>query len=206
MNAGSIVERVTRPENCVLGFGIPTSKEKFDESGWYGPSGCFARRFRRDWYRYHAEVIEPYDRLGSRIRRLGARVVPDLTLDAYANLFRSPGVHAVILFTHWGDDFFEFRDGLAGVDAVAAAIPEDFIGVVDLCACHPNMGRLIPLLRGRLPDESFIHYIDAEATPIRWLYFYRDLFLLLRRGTMDYLAASTELIEAYFGKPQEIQP
>lgn len=205
MSTDSIMGRITRPEDCVLGFGIPTTEQDFLESRRSGPRGCFARRPHANPYTYRTQVIEPCARLGASIRRLGARVVPDLTLAGYADLFRAPETHAVILISHWDDDFIEFRDGLAGIDAIVEAIPGDFAGVIDLCVCHPDIDRFIPLLRDS-HRESFIHYIQSEATPIRWLYFYRDLFRFLHQGKWCYLKASVRLVAAHFERPRKVRP
>lgn len=193
MSQSQIGKRVTRPEDCVLGFGIPTTHEDFELSRRLGPTGCFARMFRSR-SQYQDQVIEPVNRLGAHMRRLGASVAHHLTLEGYSALFNEATTQAVILISHWGGDFIEFRDGLAGVDPIVKAIPEGFTGVIDLCVCHPE--KLISPLRASHMKSS-IYYLSIEAAPQFWLYFYLDLFRILRRGARDYVDASTELAKAY---------
>src|SRR5436305_6949192 len=192
-------KKVTRPEDCVLGFGIPTTREGFELSRRLGPSGCFARMFGSR-SQYQEQVIEPANRLGAHIRRLGATVAHRLTLEGYSALFNNPTTQAVIIISHWGGDFIEFHDGLARVDAIVQAIPESFSGVIDLCVCHPE--KLIPPLRVSHMKSS-IYFLSIDAALQFWLYFYRDLFRLFRRGAHDYLGASTELADADLKRPQE---
>ncbi|HWM91273.1 MAG TPA: hypothetical protein VN493_10940 [Thermoanaerobaculia bacterium] len=201
MSPEGIAKRITLPEDCVLGFGIPTSQEGFRASWRRGSPQSFARSFRGT-AAYHAQVIAPFRRLESQFRKLGAHLVPDLTLGQYASLFQDRRTHAVILFSHWGGDFIEFRDGPVGIDAFIQAIPADFAVILDLCVCHPV--DLISPLRASRP-YCLIPYIGTRATPVYWLYFYRDLFRCLRNGSRSYLSASMELVAGYSGTPLEVQ-
>ncbi len=196
MSAESSVKRITRPENCVLGFGIPTTAEEFHHSSRYGPVGAFAHRFHGLPAKYQARVIEPCHRLGAQMKRLGARVVPSLTLDRYTSLFHDPEIHAVILFSHWSGDFIEFLDRPAGIEAFIQAVPERLVRIIDLCICRPSEELIGNLRAARM--QCLIPFIKAKATPLLWLHFYRDLFRLLRRGRTSYLQASAELTLAYF--------
>jgi hypothetical protein len=196
-----VTQRISRPQDCVLGFGIPTSAERFLASRRHGFPGCFAAGFS-GLPDYEAQVLEPFRRIGAQIREVGARVVTDLTLDQYGDLFRDGRIHAVILFSHWGEGFIELRDGPAGSAAIVRTVPQDFAGIIDLCVCHPE--ELLPCLRATHPD-SVIHYIAANATPILWLSFYRDLLRLLRPGMRTYMAAALELKDAYF-RSKEARP
>jgi hypothetical protein len=200
MSAVEILARATRPENCVVGFGIPTTVKGFRESRRQGLPNSFVRN--KDPNAYQRLVIDPCQRLGAHMQRLGARVIPDLTLDRYATLFQGPDTHAVILISHWGGDFIEFRDGPAGVEAFIAAVPESFRGVIDLCTC-PAPELLSPLRASRM--DCVITHITKDAALIFWLYFYRDLLRILRRGARNYLDTVVELTAAYFGAPQEVR-
>src|SRR5215213_9962695 len=101
MSPGGIVDRISRPEDCVLGFGIPTTLEEF-QSRRNDPRS-FAHG--KDEKKYFKDVIVPFRRLAGEIRRLGAHLVPDLTLYRYAALLEDRKTHALILFSHWGGDF-----------------------------------------------------------------------------------------------------
>ena len=71
------------------------------------PSAVRASKSFGDLLQYHRQVITPYRRLETRIRRLGVRIAPDLTLARFSSLFEDPLTHAVALVSHWGGDFVE---------------------------------------------------------------------------------------------------
>ncbi len=201
MSSENIASRFFRPEDCVLGFGIPTSAAGFWGSWRRACPDSFVQSFPGRYSQYNRDVIVPFGRLEPRFRRLGVRVVPDLSLERFATLFRDSRTHAVILMSHWGPHFVEFRDGPADCDELIAAVPESFAGVIDLCVCHPQ--ELVPRLRACRP-KCLLHYIAAEATPIVWLHYFNDLFFHLRQGKRSYLDASLELQTVYFEPNAEI--
>ena len=124
---------------------------------------------------------------------LGARIVPDLTLSEFGDVFARPEVHAVILFSHWQGDAIEFKDGFADINSIIEHVPIEYAGILDLCVCHPNS--LISELRQTRP-HCIIKWIDLDVTPIFWLYFYRALFQYLNRGKKSYLQGFEDLIVA----------
>ncbi|HEX4963724.1 MAG TPA: hypothetical protein VF173_23055 [Thermoanaerobaculia bacterium] len=179
-----------------MGFAIPTTVEELRASWRNGPADSFAQRFKGNVAKYQAQVIEPYERIGAHIRRLGVRIVPHLTLAGYSALFNDPKTHAVILFSHWSGYFIEFRDEPASIEALIQAVPEPHARIVDLCVCQPSEELIMRLRAARMQCQ--ILFIDAKATPLLWLLFYRDLFRLLRSGTSRYLRTWSELKLAFF--------
>jgi len=175
-------KKLTQPENCIIGFGIPTSEAAYLQSR-EAAEERFARRYQA-YAAYEYQVIEPYNRLAPRLRRLGVKIIPDLTLAQFKRCFAEASVHAVILFSHWNDEAIEFHDGYAAVPEIVESVPYEYTGVVDLCVCHPES--LIPELRRRRPN-CCIHHIRATATPLFWLNFYAAVFHYLRRAHKRYL-------------------
>jgi hypothetical protein len=184
---------VTRPEHCVMGFGIPITVRAFRDSpsGTGGPRRRFAERYNGLLAPYLNDVIAPCRHFTSRVARLGVGVVADLTLAGYSALFRGEGVQAVILFSHFEDDAIELSDGFADAAALVQATPDDFAGCLDLCVCHPR--RLIPTLRQCRP-RCDIRWVDEEMTPALWLFFYRRLFYRLHHKPAGYPEAQVELL------------
>jgi hypothetical protein len=184
MTSSETPEAVTRPEHCAMGFGIPTSETAFRERVERPPAAhsSFVSPFD-GVVPYWSQVIYPYQRLAPRYKRLGVRVVEDLTLAGFSALFRGEGVRAVILFSHWGEDAIELSDGFADVPAVVEAVPESYDGYLDLIACHPQ--RLMPKLRHERPRCNLV-WVTTEVTPVLWLIFYERLFQRLRRQPVLY--------------------
>jgi hypothetical protein len=184
---------VTRPENCVVGFGIPTTERAFRDSSASarGPRQRFVERYDGMLGPYLNEVIVPCQRFTSRFARLGVRVVHDLTLAGYSALFRGDGVQVVILFSHFEDDAIELSDGFADVAAIVGATPDDFAGFLDLNVCHPC--RLMPILRQSRPRCDF-RWVDEQVTPALWLLFFWKLFRLLGQKPTRYLDAQVQLL------------
>jgi hypothetical protein len=172
-----------------MAFGIPTS-EKVYLSNRNDVKGRFAKAFD-SWPKYRNQVIQPYERVALRASRMGVRIVQDITLEKFGELFFERKVHIVILFSHWSDDAVEFHDGFMDCDLVIERVPFEYGGIIDLCVCHPE--KLVRQLREMRPN-CFIKWIDAKATPAIWLYFYAALFSYLKRGKKCYLEVLEELI------------
>lgn len=189
--AESIARWITVPGNCILAFGIPTSEQVY-LSNHNDVEGRFAKAFD-SWPKYRDQVIQPYESVAPRTSRMGVRVVQDVTLEKFGELFSEREVHAVILFSHWSDDAVEFHDGLMDCDLVIERVPFEYRGIIDLCVCHP--AKLVKRLRKMRPN-CLIKWIDAKATPAIWMYFYAALFLYLKRGKRSYLRGLEELITA----------
>lgn len=176
-----------------MGFGIPTTERRFRDSlvNGCGPRRRFVERFDGLLGPYVNEVIAPCQRFTSYFARLGVRVVHDLTLAGYSDLFRGDAVRVVILFSHFEDDAIELSDGFADAAAIVGATPEDFAGLLDLNVCHPRL--LMPVLRQSRPRCDF-RWVDTEMTPAVWLLFFWKLFRRLGKNPRSYLDAQVELL------------
>jgi hypothetical protein len=185
-----VAQRIVKPENCALAFGIPTSRETFlrdqAQDGEY-----FAKHYHGVWERYDHEVVRHLRKYAPLLKQLGVNVVEQLTLQHFGELFRDAKLDVVVLFSHWHDDAVEFHDGLALAPAIIEQIPVDFSGVLDLCVCHPE-SLTIALRRDR--PRCLIRYTNKPATPYIWLYFYMELFNYLRQHDSTYLQALEEVI------------
>lgn len=180
-----ITRRIIKPGDCVIGFGIPTSLKGFRRAQANPANKDFVVNCCPDVRDYQREVIGYTDRLLPVMTALGATVVRDLTLSDFREFFRR-GAPVIILFAHWNADSIEFDDGLAGVGEVVEAVPPSFDGVIDLCVCHP---RELALELRRLRRECVVRFIERDATPAFWLYFYIVVFKKLAASRMTYLEA-----------------
>jgi hypothetical protein len=180
-----ITRRIIKPEQCVIGFGIPTSREGFIQSQASPMNRDFVVNNCSDLRDYEREVIDYTDQLFPVIERFGASVIPDLTRDSFSALFNKEH-SVVILFAHWKTDSVEFADGLASIKDVIEAVPADYDGIIDLCVCHPEE---LALELRRARRDCVVKFSESTATPAFWLYFYVALFTKLQNAEMTYLDA-----------------
>ncbi|KAA6461263.1 hypothetical protein DYQ86_13575 [Acidobacteria bacterium AB60] len=192
-----VSRRVVKPAECVLAFGIPTTRESFERA--LTVSGTdYAKQFRGGWSQYYALLAKDVENVESPLREEGVTIVHDLTLEGFAALFERP-FPAIILFSHWKEDAVEFSDGMASAGAVLAAVPEQFDGILDLCVCHPMA--LVAALHKQRPG-CLVKYLPVEAKPHFWMYFYKALFLHLKQSDVSYLTAIQEVACAFLDTAQ----
>lgn len=173
-------ELPVRPDECVILFGIPTSRAAFDRH--------LAQRTRHDfvpnvcpaWPAYE-QIVEQVELALPLIQSLGVDVRHDARLPDLAKGFLSKRV--VILFSHWIDDHVEFDEGLHDSDAIVSEVPATFDGVVDLCVCHPEA--LVMRLRRDRP-ECLVKRTRRKARVSYWLQFYHVLFRVLAAADVTY--------------------
>ncbi len=207
-------KKVTRPENCVLGFGIPTSEADYLASRELG-GPRFAKNFSSPTgrLRYLDEVIRPYRRVVPGMERLGVRVLRRLTLSDFGAQFEDRGIHAVVLFSHWGragdaGDAVEFHDGFAPTRKIVDRVPRQTDKVIDLCVCHPDsLGRELEATRPR-STVRLNPGGDGDRgglTPDLWLGFYAQLFRHLHGSSTGYVEAHKRLILAALEKATSLE-
>jgi hypothetical protein len=182
---GRVTRRVVKPDQCVIGFGIPTNRGSFLRAQASPTNRDFVVNNCPDLRDYEREVLDYADELIPGMRGLGASVSEDLTLHGFGRLFtESPSV--VILFAHWKTDSVEFADGLASIGEVIEEVPAAYDGIVDLCVCHPKQ---LALRLRRHRTDCVVKFTEGTATPAFWLCFYVVLLTKLRDAEMTYLDA-----------------
>lgn len=204
MTAGPIATRSIQPEKCAVAFGIPTCEATFRATSRGSDSRFFARKFA-NFGHYEDRFLRPYGRATRSMRGSGVRVVPDLTLDALGELFRSSEVHVVILFSHWEKGAVELHGGFARAGAIVERVPNGTEKIVDLTVCR-SVALADELVRER-PECVVRHSLGkadglgARLDPALWLGFYRALFLSLKRNPTSYLQA---VEDAVFGLKRKL--
>lgn len=174
-------ETFTKPQNCVLAFGIPTSKENF-HNDLKRTDKEFAKMFEAGWARYNIEIIQVLEGLKKEYNKVGLNIVYDLTLSNFRKLFLNYDV--VILFSHWKENEIEFSDGFVNTTEILNHIPNDFNGIVDLCVCSPK--ELAMGIR-KTKMNCVVKYTNGKAIPSFWLHFYSVLFNYLKNNDVYYL-------------------
>ncbi|MEK6280194.1 MAG: hypothetical protein AABN95_07540 [Acidobacteriota bacterium] len=178
-----ISQRIVKPENCVIAFGIPTCAPAFQRHL------TLKRDFASNYMllqRYSLYVISVFDKLKPALLDLGVQIQTDVTLKQFGDLFDGK-FDVVILFAHWLNDQVEFDDGFADVPKIVVEIKSGFNGLLDLCVCHPrNLVAALQVERQNLLIKSLY---QERATPRLWLYFYVALFTYLRDHQATYLQA-----------------
>lgn len=192
-----ITNRIVKPVDCALAFGIPTTRSGF-LSDRNNPSKEFARRFDGGWPQYYHEVVRNVDDVIPRLKRLGVTVMRDTSLTGFSALFAQGRFKVVILFSHWANrdgGAVEFTEGFVSAPAIVDVVPMSFVGLVDLCVCHPRS--LTEALRALRP-KSLVRYVDVDVIPYYWLPFYAALFNHINNNSVTYLKALEEVIGSFF--------
>lgn len=196
------VPAVTKPENCVMLVGIPTTERAFSESIWQD-ANRFAGRFW-SFRHYETDFLRPFTRFAFRARRLGLRIETAATRSTIRWCTSLPNVHGCVVFSHWDDDagVVELADGFASVGAVVAEFPTDYEGFVDLSTYTSH--RLAAELRVSRRRVSSIVYRSSETTPRVWLGFYDLVFRLLHRRDLDYVSATDQIAREWIDAAEEL--
>jgi len=194
LRSNSLADRIIKPENCAIAFGIPTTVEDFERDLCH-PNKDFSKIYNGVRQKYVKEFLNPLHKTEPVMTRLGVNVIHNLRLDDFGELFQKEKLEVVILFSHWKDHSVEFYDGFAEITQIVNEIPIDLSGIIDLCVCHPK--ELTFALR-KLRPNYLVRFTDKEATPFFWLYFYLALFSHLANNELTYLDALKELIIASF--------
>jgi len=192
---------------CILGFGIPTSKAAFFTDQERDDKD-YARNFSGVWHRYYHTVIRAVQRVEPYLLSSGVRVIHDLGLKDFGNLLRYQEVRVLILFSHWRkykggqdiEDEVEFSDGLASISKVIEEIPRNYAGIIDLCVCHP--AQLADRLRRERP-MVVVKSVPGKATPYIWLYYYLAVFKQMHIENVTYMKAFEEVFKAFFKYQEE---
>lgn len=174
-----------------IAFGIPTTREEFFRS-FSPPVSDYTRRWLGGWGQYRAQFVADLETVAPDLEGAGVALVRGLRLPDLAGLFTKYSV--VVLFSHWTADGVEFFDGTGSAEQILHEIPSQYDGVVDLCVCHP-LALVEKLLAQRPP--YFVKYVQDEAAPHYWLYFYRDIFSYMQRAKADYMDAFEVIFKAH---------
>src|SRR5437660_4940776 len=133
-----ISRRIITPKDCLLSFGIPTSREEFFEAKQNPNNRDFAVNHYASWAKYYSDIVGPLDLVEPAIRSIGVRTIHRLTLSEFRRLLFEDRVRVLIVFSHWSDESVEFAEGLHKVSEVIESIPKDYSGILDLGICHPE--------------------------------------------------------------------
>ncbi len=145
--SGPPVERRVVPADCSLLVGIPTDRAAFVERlerptgyvadmararGWTPRTGTAA------WALYESGVAAPLLEMVDAVRRGGVEVRLDGSLSHLRELAASRPVLTVFAHCEASGDggTVELFDGTLDVEAVAAALPDVFDGVLELALCE----------------------------------------------------------------------
>jgi hypothetical protein len=196
-----IAKECIKPHQCVLAFGIPTTKEDFTNDLKL-PNKDFAKRCKC-FTSYRKQIIDPLNKkVEPVLTRLGVKVVHKLTFSDFGSLFQNNRFDVIILFSHWKDEAVEFYDGLVTISKILEQVPFNFSGIIDLCVCHPDS------LRIRLDFERpncAVKISKEKINAFIWLRFYENLFIYLDQEDITYFEAVDNVLEMFSKKRGYIQ-
>ena len=179
-----------RPRDCALLVGIPVTMEDYRAYEGGALESDFLRQSGMTTAGFLSAVCEPVGESLERIRCYGASVATRVDEGKIADAFRRD---VVVLLSHWSGDRIEVYGGMLPAAAFAARIPEDYAGVVDLCACHPE--GLADAILARCPGAT-VKYTLVSTTASIWSEVVRLTLLLLRRHRMSYVEALQTVLSA----------
>lgn len=173
----------------MLGFGIPLTADSFHRQEQNPNGGDFIRSQGLSWDKHQFLFVDSCLKVIPHLRKWGVRVVEELTLQALVDVFAQAPA-ATILFAHCrdSDGSVELADGLVSPEKFVSFVPSDFDRIIDLCVCQPV--QLVPLLKQKCP-HCLVKLIEANATPIVWLYIYEVMFKILTTKP-DYFQAQAD--------------
>lgn len=208
-----ITDKIIKPKQCIIAFGVPTSEEDFRQD-LKAANKDFAKKFSYNcqellhdtndpWKIYSNQFISHLTTVESSIKKSGAKVVHKLTLKEYGKLFKDNRFDVIILFSHWkqNPDAVEFHDGMSNIPNIIEQVPIHFSGIIDLCVCRPKSLR-IGLDHHR--PNCIVISAKHNITPYKWLYFYDILFKYLTQNNLTYLSALEELLDSFYKKRDTI--
>ncbi len=193
-----ITNEIIKPNDCVFAFGIPTSKSSFMNDPFIQEKDFTKVYFGEtlheyDWIKYSEIVLGNIEDIVTCFSKLKVTIFYDLTLNNFHDLF-SNDFKVIILFSHWTETKIEFYDGLYGEREIIPIIPEDFIGFLDLCVCHPES---LAIRIRELRPKCLTKYTRTKATPSMWLRFYETVFKCLNESDLPYQQALEKSVEIF---------
>lgn len=189
------------PRDCVLAIAVPATLAEL-AADLNSPDRDFAPGLCRQSpgvppERVFATVLGPslalLAEVADELRCLGGRVVERVDLPAWHRLFleRAGGPPVTTLLAHGTGAVTELRSGLHSPQLVAAALPPDYAGVVDLTSCH-SMGLLADALKARARGATVLCTRQETALSVR-LVLYRNVIRRLARRAADYVTTVVDV-------------
>jgi hypothetical protein len=182
-----LIQRVIKPADCTLAFGIPTSLQEYRRYRLAREDHDFISRFGNQERDFELAVLEYMERIIPAIEQTGARVERAITLKRFGALLCDPSRLVLTVFSHWNEDSVEFADGMAPISRIVKEVPLEYSGIVDLCVCNPN--DLVMKLRQQRPRIALIRHTDANLAVGLWLWVYLELFKILQEAELTWLTA-----------------
>lgn len=200
-----ISRKIIKPHNCIMCFGIPTSKEGYEEKLHrfeYGYSHLFEKKYGRDaFHEYKKQFLNDLVKFTPVLNDLGLRIMYETDIDTFSELFESKRYDVVILFSHSNHKRaeIEFHDGFADSAVMVEKIPITFSGIIDLSVC----GLLSVVREIRNKRINCIVRYNTEGSkpkPYFWIHFYRVLFDYLKQSNNTYLGAIRDVVHELYKK------
>jgi hypothetical protein len=197
-----ISKKIIKPEKCILGFGIPTSREEFEDKldrTHYGFSHLFRKYYGDEALdQYNIQFLDNFRMIKPFLIDLGLRIFPNLGLKDFQELFHSERYDVIILFSHTEEKTreIEFYDGFANSTLILESIPETFSGIIDLSTCP--LPALVKAIRNERvnciirSNKSF-----SQPKPFFWLHFYKVLFSYMKQSKKTYLQAFHDVVREF---------
>ena len=190
-----VSERIIKPSDCIVAFGIPTTQEEYLDAVDDPESRDFLTNpMNRPWGKYHRDFVCHLESIAPHLEAMGTRIKYGTRLGDLKEFCYDDAIRVIVLFSHRNGGTIEFFDGMATASDILALIPMDFSGMIDLCVCNPE--ELYLRLKHERVD-CVVKRIEVDATPGLWLYFYHALFKVLREADTTYTHALETVVNEF---------
>jgi len=196
----SVLDKTIKPRDCILAFGIPTSRDDFMKDR-ESEDKDFAKTITGNWRQYETMIMSVLQEVELVVKELGVKVIHKLTLGGFGELFRENTTKIIVLFAHWKEETtgkVEFYDGLKGPDDIIEQIPINFHNLLDLNVCRSKgladaLKKHRPNCYYRCKEDIFKKGRGEEVKLDFMLRFYMVLFKHLNRSELTYFSAYREI-------------
>jgi hypothetical protein len=188
-NNFNVLREKIKPVDCAICIGIPVSRRQYL---FHQKGSAFWRKHYRDYDTYRNELVTRYKRYIKPLKTsYGVKIISNCSLGKLRRTFLR-GYKLVVIFTHSESGKVELFRGLVDFATLAGAIPDEWMGVIDLYACEPPM--FLDSVQDRLPHVA-VSIIDRPVNSLNAFIFINLFFGVLYRADISFAEAITGITE-----------
>jgi len=139
----TIVDKITKPQDCFLGMCLPVTKEDFfksletDSNKTYSKIRQRQLKYNREslWEIDHFPLVRLFLEKKKELEKLGVKVCLNFSL---ADFKQIQNYDVATIFAHHDDklNMVELFDGMQNVDIIIKSMPNDYDRILDMTMCR----------------------------------------------------------------------
>jgi hypothetical protein len=145
--------------------------------------------------KFYNEVSYPVNKFLQKITKYNCQTFLKITELDINLAFKKP---VVIIFSHWDSNCIEMNGLMFDDIAFCKLIPENFSGIIDICACQPK-DHLVVSVKNRSP-EATVKCTLTKITPAIWIEIICLTLYLLHKHKLNYREASELVLKQILKK------